>query len=55
MSAPTPVTLPDGDGDAPLVAAVPSAGNDRYTLEREIGSGGMGRVFAAREPSVHAG
>jgi serine/threonine protein kinase len=48
VSEPTPVTLPDGDAD-PLVAVVPSAGNDRYTLEREIGSGGMGRVFAARD------
>jgi serine/threonine protein kinase len=45
---PTPVTLPDDGADAPS-AALPAAGNDRYVLEREIGSGGMGRVFAARD------
>ena len=49
MSDPTPVTLPDADSDGPSPAALPAAGNDRYVLDREIGSGGMGRVFAARD------
>ena len=43
----TPVTLAD-ESDA-ASAPAPLAGNDRYALEREIGSGGMGRVFAARD------
>jgi serine/threonine protein kinase len=49
MSDATPVTLPDDDAAAAAPAALPVAGNDRYVLDREIGSGGMGRVFAARD------
>jgi serine/threonine protein kinase len=48
MSDATPVTLADDGADLPA-SAPPVAGNDRYVLEREIGSGGMGRVFAARD------
>jgi serine/threonine protein kinase len=49
MSDPTPVTVHDDGADLPASAAPPATGNDRYVLEREIGSGGMGRVFAARD------
>jgi serine/threonine protein kinase len=49
MSDATPVTMPDDGADLPATTATPAAGNDRYVLEREIGSGGMGRVFAARD------
>jgi serine/threonine protein kinase len=51
MSERTPVTLQDSSADVVAPAALPlaSGGNDRYVLEREIGSGGMGRVFAARD------
>ena len=41
-----PAVLPESGG--PLPAALASIG-DRYAVEREIGHGGMGRVFAARD------
>ena len=49
MSDATPVTLPDDGDELPSPTALPAVGNDRYALDREIGSGGMGRVFAARD------
>jgi serine/threonine protein kinase len=44
---PTPVTL--ADPNAALETAPPAAGNDRYQLGKQIGEGGMGRVFEARD------
>jgi serine/threonine protein kinase len=51
----TPVTLADEGASAALEPSsgapdpAPRGGNDRYALDREIGRGGMGRVFAGRD------
>jgi eukaryotic-like serine/threonine-protein kinase len=38
--------------DKDLVTRLQRALGDRYTIEREIGGGGMSRLFLAREPSL---
>jgi eukaryotic-like serine/threonine-protein kinase len=50
----TPITLPDSQAAEPVGGAVPDTGDtgdlgQRYVLDREIGRGGMGRVFAGRD------
>jgi eukaryotic-like serine/threonine-protein kinase len=38
--------------DADLTSRLQRALGDRYTIERELGGGGMSRLFLAREPSL---
>jgi hypothetical protein len=46
----TPVTVPDPDAASGEPSGpVPRAESERYVIEREIGRGGMGRVFEARD------
>ena len=50
-----PLETPVGDtalARIDLAAYLQSAFGDKYTIERELGRGGMGRVFLAREPAL---